>query len=64
MKRLTILFIALFLINGAVFSQKIAVGQVKTVVIDPGHGGAKPGALGRKYKEKDITLSIALKLGK
>jgi len=64
MKRLTILFIALFVVNGAVFSQKIAVGQVKTVVIDPGHGGAKPGALGKKYKEKDITLSIALKLGK
>lgn len=64
MKRLSILFIALTLVNGAVFSQKIAVGQVKTVVIDPGHGGAKPGALGKKYKEKDITLSIALKLGK
>ena len=64
MKRLTILFIALFVVNGAVFSQKIAVGQVKTVVIDPGHGGAKPGALGKKSKEKDVTLSIALKLGK
>lgn len=64
MKRLTILFIALFLISGTVFSQKIAVGQVKTVVIDPGHGGAKPGALGKKSKEKDVTLSIALKLGK
>lgn len=64
MKRLTILFIALFLINGAVFSQKIAVGQVKTVVIDPGHGGDKPGAIGKKSKEKDVVLSIALKLGK
>ncbi|MBO4741220.1 MAG: N-acetylmuramoyl-L-alanine amidase, partial [Bacteroidales bacterium] len=64
MKRLTILFIALFVVNGAVFSQKIAVGQVKTVVIDPGHGGAKPGAIGKKSKEKDVTLSIALKLGK
>lgn len=64
MKRLISIFIVLFLMSGAVFSQKIAVGQVKTVVIDPGHGGAKPGALGKKYKEKDITLSIALKLGK
>ena len=64
MKRLTILFIALFVVNGAVFSQKIAVGQVKTVVIDPGHGGDKPGALGKKSKEKDVVLSIALKLGK
>ena len=64
MKRLTILIIALMLVNGAVFSQKIAVGKVKTVVIDPGHGGAKPGALGKKSKEKDITLAIAMKLGK
>ena len=64
MKRLTVFFIALLVVSGNVFSQKIAVGQVKTVVIDAGHGGAKPGALGRRYKEKDITLSIALKLGK
>lgn len=32
-------------------------------MIDPGHGGKKPGAIGKKSKEKDITLSIALKLG-
>lgn len=43
---------------------------VKTVVIDPGHGGKDPGAVskdpgaeGRMSKEKDIALSIALKLG-
>ena len=34
------------------------------VVIDPGHGGHDPGALGRKSKEKNINLSIALKVGK
>ncbi|WP_291529755.1 N-acetylmuramoyl-L-alanine amidase family protein [Bacteroides sp. UBA939] len=34
------------------------------VVIDPGHGGHDPGALGRISKEKSINLSIALKLGK
>ena len=33
------------------------------VVIDAGHGGNKPGAIGSKYKEKDITLSVAIKLG-
>ncbi len=37
--------------------------QVKTVVIDPGHGGRDPGAVGENAKEKDIALSIALKLG-
>lgn len=34
------------------------------VVIDAGHGGKDPGAGGRKSKEKDITLAIALKTGK
>jgi len=38
-------------------------GYLRTVVIDPGHGGHEPGAVGRKVKEKDITLAIALKLG-
>ncbi|MCX7764169.1 MAG: N-acetylmuramoyl-L-alanine amidase [Bacteroidia bacterium] len=32
------------------------------VVIDPGHGGKDPGALGKAHKEKDITLSVSLKL--
>ncbi len=38
--------------------------RVKTVVIDAGHGGHDPGTLGRHSKEKDIALSIALKVGK
>lgn len=36
---------------------------LKTVVIDAGHGGRDPGTSGRKAKEKDIALAIALKLG-
>ncbi|MDR2816767.1 MAG: N-acetylmuramoyl-L-alanine amidase, partial [Proteiniphilum sp.] len=35
-----------------------------TVVIDPGHGGKDPGAIGSGSKEKDIVLSVGLKLGK
>lgn len=35
-----------------------------TVVIDAGHGGKDPGAVAAGIKEKDIALSIALKLGK
>lgn len=34
------------------------------MVIDPGHGGRDPGAIGKVSKEKDIALSIGLKLGK
>jgi len=42
-----------------------AAGQVKInkVVIDAGHGGRDPGALGTFSKEKDIVLDIALKTG-
>lgn len=37
--------------------------SMKTVVIDPGHGGKDPGALGQRgTEEKDITLKVALKL--
>lgn len=37
--------------------------KVHIVVIDAGHGGKDPGALGSFAKEKDIALGIALKLG-
>jgi len=36
---------------------------IRTVVIDAGHGGRDPGAVGKNGKEKDIALSIALKVG-
>ncbi|MFO8128878.1 MAG: N-acetylmuramoyl-L-alanine amidase [Bacteroidales bacterium] len=37
--------------------------KLNKVVIDAGHGGKDPGALGKYTKEKDIALSIALKTG-
>lgn len=38
---------------------------VQTVVIDPGHGGKDPGAIGvGGLREKDVTLSVARTLGK
>lgn len=37
---------------------------VRTVVIDAGHGGKDPGCNGVSCKEKDVSLAIALKLGK
>ncbi|MEN6444477.1 MAG: N-acetylmuramoyl-L-alanine amidase [Candidatus Cloacimonas sp.] len=38
--------------------------SVKTIVLDPGHGGKDPGAIGRKLNsnEKDVNLAVALKL--
>lgn len=38
--------------------------KVRKVVIDAGHGGHDPGAVGKSAKEKDVTLAIALKTGK
>ena len=38
--------------------------MIHTIVIDAGHGGKDPGAIGYKgLKEKDIVLPVALKLG-
>lgn len=38
--------------------------QIKTVVIDAGHGGHDPGCQYGGIKEKEVTLKIALELGK
>ena len=38
---------------------------IDTIVIDPGHGGKDPGAIGiNKLKEKSVNLDIAKRLGK
>lgn len=37
--------------------------KIKTIVIDAGHGGRKPGASGSFSTEKNISLKVALKLG-
>jgi N-acetylmuramoyl-L-alanine amidase len=38
---------------------------IKTIVIDPGHGGKDPGAVGRSgLKEKNVVLDIGLRLRK
>jgi N-acetylmuramoyl-L-alanine amidase len=36
----------------------------EVIVIDAGHGGKDPGAIGKKVQEKSITLAVALKVGK
>lgn len=59
---ITCLFAAITLLNSASkpFRREF---KVNTVVIDAGHGGHDPGTKGKKYKEKDIALSVALKVG-
>lgn len=40
---------------------KISASPVRTVVIDPGHGGTDSGARGMLGNEKDYTLDVALR---
>lgn len=38
-------------------------GRIKKIVLDPGHGGSDPGAIGPNgLQEKDVVLSVGLKL--
>lgn len=63
MKRTDVFFLILvnlFLLV-FMFMQTTTLGQ--TIVIDPGHGGKDPGAIGKHAYEKDITLGISLKVG-
>lgn len=43
-------------------AQTVQVG-IKKVVIDAGHGGTDPGCVYQQYREKDIVLAVALRLG-
>lgn len=57
-------FVVLLLLPFLAFSQNENKSKFDKIVIDAGHGGNKPGAIGSKYKEKDIALSVSIKLGK
>jgi N-acetylmuramoyl-L-alanine amidase len=49
----------------AVVQEKQSGKKIKTIIIDPGHGGKDPGAIGQKnLKEKDVVLSVGQKLKK
>jgi N-acetylmuramoyl-L-alanine amidase len=43
---------------------KLVGNGIKIIVIDPGHGGKDPGCLGSIHREKEVSLEVALKLGK
>ena len=57
--------LVIFLLEGSnsLIAQE-ALGKINCICIDAGHGGKDPGAISGKLREKDITLAIALKLGK
>ena len=53
-----LIILVTFLVPFSLLSQ-----QIKTVVIDAGHGGKDPGCHGNFAFEKEVCLSMALKLG-
>lgn len=64
-KTRVIFFIAVCFLISINITDVIAQEQIKfkTVVIDAGHGGRDPGAVGKISKEKDIVLAVSLKVG-
>ena len=56
---------ALLLFTAPCRAQSLQKPVLKTIVIDAGHGGYDPGciSLDGRYKEKNVALSVALKLG-
>lgn len=51
-------------VNEYLTSLLLLKDKVKTVCIDPGHGGHDPGCHGASVHEKNIALAIGLKLGR
>jgi N-acetylmuramoyl-L-alanine amidase len=58
------LFVGVALLCSSSGSFHNPTAGIKTVVIDAGHGGKDPGCSGITYKEKDVALAVALKLGR
>jgi N-acetylmuramoyl-L-alanine amidase len=58
-----LVFIALVVGNPKTFADVQGKKDTYIIMIDPGHGGRDPGAIGSYSYEKNITLAIALKTG-
>lgn len=59
----TLFFLFICVLSISSFASGSYDGKERIIVIDPGHGGRDPGALGAVSREKDITLAISLKTG-
>lgn len=58
-----LILIFLFIFLNKSYSQN-NYGKIRSICIDAGHGGADPGSVGSKSYEKNVTLSLALQVGK
>lgn len=59
----SIIKVTVFIIAMLQMSSVVAQNSKFTVVIDAGHGGHDPGAIGKIAREKDINLAVALQFG-
>ena len=62
-----IVFLFVFVFSNSFINAQVNTTEIKTIVIDPGHGGKDSGTMGTKrFKvyEKHVALAVSLKLGK
>ena len=60
--KILVIFFGLWMVGNPVTG--LVMGKEFVVVIDAGHGGHDPGAIGRFSKEKNINLKVALHVGR
>lgn len=69
MKRKLVYFLPALFIFSAFFGPESRANtpdegyRMRKIVIDPGHGGKDAGCMSNGYKEKDLVLSVALRVG-
>src|SRR5436853_5622643 len=57
-------FISLILLSFSRENSRLPKATIRTLIIDPGHGGIDPGARGLFSNEADVALAVSLKFGK
>lgn len=59
-----VILISVFLFSFTEKEKPVQKATIKTLIIDPGHGGFDPGARGLISNEADVSLKVALKFGR